>query len=414
MEITRNILKKYAALAVRTGINVQPDQTLVIQAQAEAAEFVRLCTEEAYLAGAKKVIVQWGDDEITYLTYKYQDVETLEDIDEWTLSRIQSYMDAKAARLNIYSPTPGLLKDIDPEKVTRAAIAQQSKEVIQKFRQFSMGNKSQWSLVSIPSVGWATKVFPNMDEEEAVQKLWEAILQAVRIDENNDPVADWEAHNNRLHKQNTILNDYNFKSLHFKNDLGTDLEVGLASNHIWAGGSEVAANGYTFNPNIPTEESFTMPDKNNVNGVVYATKPLNYNGRLIDGFWLRFENGKVVDHGAEKELETLTSLINFDAGSSRIGEIALISHDSPISNSNVLFLNTLFDENASCHMALGAAYPMNIKGGLEMSEEELAQTDANRSTQHEDFMFGSSDMSIIGETFDGKKITIFENGNFVF
>lgn len=414
MKVTENILRKYAALAVRTGINIQEGQMLVIQAGTESNYFVRLCVEEAYQAGAKKVYVQWNDDAISRMDYEYQSVETLEDVEDWTLARIQSYMDAGAARLSVYAPTPGLLAEIDPEKVKRAQIAVQSKEVVQKFRQYSMGNRSQWSLVSIPSVGWATKVFPDLDEKEAIDQLWDAILQAVRIDEDNNPVTDWALHNERLHKQNMILNDYNFKSLHFKNGLGTDLVVGLAKDHIWAGGSEVAANGFEFNPNLPTEESFTMPDKNNVNGIVYSTKPLNYGGRLIDEFWLKFENGKVVDHGAKKELEALTNLLNFDEGSRRIGEIALISHDSPISNSNILFLNTLFDENASCHMALGAAYPMNIKGGLDMSEEELAQTDANRSSQHEDFMFGSADMEIIGETHDGKQVLVFEKGDFVF
>ena len=334
MKVTENILRKYAALAVRTGINIQEGQMLVIQAGTESNYFVRLCVEEAYQAGAKKVYVQWNDDAISRMDYEYQSVETLEDVEDWTLARIQSYMDAGAARLSVYAPTPGLLAEIDPEKVKRAQIAVQSKEVVQKFRQYSMGNRSQWSLVSIPSVGWATKVFPDLDEKEAIDQLWDAILQAVRIDEDNNPVTDWALHNERLHKQNMILNDYNFKSLHFKNGLGTEgLVVGLAKDHIWAGGSEVAANGFEFNPNLPTEESFTMPDKNNVSGVVYSTKPLNYGGRLIDEFWLKFENGKVVDHGAKKELEALTNLLNFDEGSRRIGEIALISHDSPISNS---------------------------------------------------------------------------------
>lgn len=414
MKVSENVLRKYAELAVLTGINIQEGQTLVIQAGTESNYFVRLCVEVAYESGAKKVIVQWSDDTVNHHDYNYQSVETLEEVPEWTLKRIEHYMDERVARLSVYAPTPGLLADIDPEKVKRASIAVNSQPIVQKFRQYSMGNQSQWSLVSIPSKGWATKVFPDLAEDVAIDKLWDAILQAVRIDENNDPVAEWKEHNERLHHQNKVLNEYNFKSLHFKNRKGTDLVVGLAKDHIWAGGSEVAANGYEFNPNIPTEESFTMPDKNNVSGIVYSTKPLNYNGRLIDEFWLKFEDGKVVDHGAKHELEALTNLLDFDEGSRRIGEIALISHDSPISNSDILFLNTLFDENASCHMALGAAYPMNIKGGLAMSEEELAATDANRSQQHEDFMFGSSDMDIVGVTHDGQEVQLFKNGNFVF
>lgn len=276
-----------------------------------------------------------------------------------------------------------------------------------------MGNKAQWSLVSVPTVAWAKKVFPLLSDDEAVEKLWEAIFAAVRVDETNDAVADWAAHNARLAGYNQKLNDFNFKSLHFKNGLGTDLVVELVEHHHWAGGAELGQNGVVFNPNIPTEEAFTMPKKTGVNGTVVSTKPLNYQGRLVENFKLTFKDGAVVDFSAEKEEAALKNLLNVDEGSKYLGEVALISHNSPISNSGVLFLNTLFDENASCHLALGRAYPMNVKGGNDMNEEELLAAGANMSMEHVDFMFGSADMRIIGTRFDGSEVVVFDQGNFV-
>ena len=284
---------------------------------------------------------------------------------------------------------------------------------LKRLREYTMANRGQWSLVSLPTKEWAQVVYPNEDIDTAYDKLLDAIMYAVRITDENNPIEEWDKHNERLAYQNNLLNDLNFKSLHFTNSKGTDIEVGLVDGHIWSGGEEKSEKGHPFNPNMPTEESFTMPDRNNVNGIVYSTKPLNYNGKLIDEFWLKFVDGKVVDFDAKEEKETLQSLLDTDEGSRRIGEIALISHDSPISNLNILFFNTLFDENASCHMALGRAYPMNIKGGLEMTQEELLAHNSNDSINHEDFMFGSEDMKIVGTKQDGEKVLVFENGNFV-
>jgi aminopeptidase len=260
---------------------------------------------------------------------------------------------------------------------------------------------------------WAKKVFPDMEEDKAEEALWDAIFKASRVTEDNDPVKEWNEHNARLIKHNKILNDFQFKALHFKNEIGTDLTVELVENHVWSGGQEEATTGTVFNPNIPTEENFTMPLKTGVNGKVVATKPLDYQGNLIEDFWLEFKDGKVVDYDAKEGKDNLKNLIEFDEGSSYLGEVALIGYDSPISQSNILFFNTLFDENASCHLALGRAYPMNIQGGTEMSKEELEKCGYNNSMAHVDFMFGSKDLDIVGETKDGKKVQIFKDGNFV-
>lgn len=412
--VNENLKRKYANLAVTVGANIQKGQRLYLQADVESSEFVKYCIEEAYKAGAKEVIVDYNDQNNTRLRYDYMDIEDLKEVKGYALDKIAYVMNEKAARLNVYTPNPGLLEGIAPDRIQQTALAQSSHQVIQDFRKYSMNNTTQWSLISIPSKAWAKKVFPDKSETDAIEALWAAILSAVRVDSQSDPVENWQKHNETLHAHNDKLNAYNFKSLHFKNSKGTDLVVGLVDNHVWSGGAEVALNNVVFNPNMPTEESFSMPDRNNVNGIVYSTMPLNYGGVLIDEFWLRFKDGKVVEFDAQQNRDMLERLLDFDEGSRSIGEIALISHDSPISNTGILFYNTLFDENASCHMALGAAYPMNIKGGSSMSEQELKDAGANRSNQHEDFMFGSSDMSIVGLTQTNEEVDVFVNGNFVF
>jgi len=276
-----------------------------------------------------------------------------------------------------------------------------------------MGSKSQWTIVAAPNPVWAMKVFPGLEETEAVEALWKAILEASRVTEDNNPVEEWNQHNEIIFKHNQILNNYNFDTLHFTNKLGTNLTIRLVDNHIWAGGGEHTPDGLLFNPNIPTEENFTMPHRHGVNGKVVATKPLEYQGKLIEDFWLEFKDGKVVAYDAKVNKDILENLLKFDEGSSYLGEIALISYDSPISNSGILFYNTLFDENASCHLALGRAYTINVKGGTEMSLEDLKAIGYNHSMAHSDFMFGSSDLQVTGITKEGMKVVIFKNGDFV-
>lgn len=409
--VSEKILRKYAELAVKMGTNVQKGQMLVINADVRDYEFVHLCVEEGYKAGAGEVTVNWSSEHNTKWSYEYMTKEALEEIPQWTYDRRAYVQDKGCCFLHVVSDTPGLLKDIDSEKILAHQVAASKK--FQPLQGYTMANKGQWSIVALPSAGWAKKVFPDMEEAAAMEAMWKAILTSVRISEDNDPVAEWEKHNEEILRHSKQLNDYNFKELHFQNSLGTDLTVELVENHIWAGGCEEAANGAIFNPNMPTEENFCMPYKYGVNGKVVATKPLSYQGKLVDDFWLTFENGKVADYDAGKEKEALKSLVEYDEGSSYLGEVALISYDSPINDTGILFYNTLFDENASCHLALGRAYPMNVKGGTEMSEEQLKEAGANHSMTHVDFMFGSRDMQVDGVCKDGTVVPVFRNGNFV-
>lgn len=412
MLITEKVLRKYAELAVKMGVNVKKGQLMIISADVRDHEFVNLCVEEGYKAGAGQVQVDWSSEHNTKWSYEYMSIEDLSEIPQWQYDKREYVQNKGCCYLHIVSDTPGLLNGVDPEKVLARQKAASKKFL--PLQSYTMNNDGQWSIVAVPSPVWAQKVFPGMSEKEAVQALWEAILMSVRVNEDNDPVAEWERHNKEILTHSKILNDYDFRELHFKNSLGTDLHVELVQNHIWAGGCEEAADGTIFNPNMPTEENFCMPYKYGVNGKVAATKPLNYQGKLIDGFWLEFEGGKVVSYGAEKEEETLQKLIEYDEGSAYLGEVALISYDSPINDTGILFYNTLFDENASCHLALGRAYPMNVAGGTEMDEKQLAEAGANYSMSHADFMFGSRDMQVDGIQKDGTVVPVFRNGNFVF
>ena len=405
------LLDKLANLAVVIGANVQKDQIVVVNAPTQAAEIARKVTKNAYEAGAKKVIINWRDELAGRYSYEYETIETLQDIPQYSIDRMKYFVDNGACVISIVSPIPGANKGLDSSKIQAAGIA--SSKALSFYREHMMGNRSQWTIIAASNPIWANKVFPNLPEEKATEALWDAIFKASRVKEDTNPVEEWNNHNSTLIKHNKVLNDFQFDTLHFKNSLGTDLKIKLVDNHVWSGGQEKATTGVVFNPNIPTEENFTMPHKYGVNGKVVATKPLDYQGNLIEDFWLEFKDGKVINYDAKKEKSTLKNLIEFDEGSSYLGEVALISHNSPISMANILFFNTLFDENASCHLALGRAYPMNIQGGTEMSKEELEKHGYNNSMSHSDFMFGSEDMDIVGITKDGKKIQIFKDGNFV-
>lgn len=408
---TKTLLEKYATLAAETGANVQKGQDVVIRSSTETRELARAITNAAYKAGARRVSVQWSDDYVSRYGLEHMNTETLEEVPEWIVEQTKHFINSGACFISITSPVPGLNAGIDPVKMQRAAMSRMKKL---KFAQdHMMGNKTQWTIVAAPNAEWAQKVFPNTPKEEAIEKLWQAIFKACRVTEDNNPVNDWAEHNARLASHNAVLNQHQFDSLHFSNSIGTDITIKLVDNHVWAGGNEHTTSSVEFNPNIPTEESFTMPHRDGTSGKVVATKPLNYQGNLIEDFWLEFKDGMVVDYDAKKEKDTLKNLIELDEGSSRLGEIALISHNSPISNSDILFLNTLFDENASCHMALGRAYPMNVENGVNMSQDALEAIGYNQSMAHSDFMFGSADLKVVGTKKDGTKIVVFENGDFV-
>lgn len=409
--ILKERLTKYARLIVRQGANVQKDQRLVIRGSVEAKDFIRLLVEEGYLAGAKQVHVLWGDEYVSHDTYKYATLETLQIIPTWQVDQYKFFVEEKAAFISITSPIPGLNADLDGKKIQQASLPLQKEMMF--FQNFMMANHSQWTVVGVPNTVWAEKVFPNLKGEEAVLALWEAILNSSRVYEDSNPLDLWEEHNKQLVKQNELLNKHNFDHLIFTNSLGTNLKVGLAKSHLWAGGMDTTTSGILFNPNIPTEETFSMPHRDMTEGRVVATKPLNFQGKLIEGFWLEFKDGKVIDFDAKKEKDALAQLLSVDEGASYIGEIALIEDDSPINNMDILFYNTLYDENASCHMALGKAYPFNIINGSSKSLDELKELGYNDSMVHVDFMFGSSDMNIVGVKQDGTRIQVFSKGKFV-
>ena len=410
--VSKLLLQKYAKLAVKVGINIQKGQMLVVNSPVACYELTREIARSAYEEGASYVMVRWSDDVITKDYFTYAPMEVITEVPEYVVSQGHFIVDKGAALLSITAPTPGLMKDVDGAKLLASAKA--SNEKMAFMRKYTMSNEGQWLVLAAPTVAWAEKVFPGLKGEEATDKLWAAILSACRVTENNDPIQEWNDHMDRLAKHNKMLNEYDFECLRFKNGVGTDLEVKLVEGHIWGGGGEDSQKGVYFAPNIPTEETFTMPHSHGVNGKVVATMPLNYQGKLIEDFYLVFKDGAVVEYGAKKEEDALKSLIELDEGSKRLGEVALISHDSPISNMNILFYNTLFDENASCHLALGNAYPMNMKDSDKMTEDELMNKGYNKSSTHVDFMFGSSDMEIVGVKKDGTIVKVFEKGNFVF
>lgn len=370
-----------------------------------------MLVEEAYIKGAKEVVVQWNDELTGKLKYKYSPMEVFETVPEWVKESRLSYAKEGACFLSISASDPELLKDVDPKKV--ATFRKASSIASREFSSRLMSNENAWSIVSIPTVGWAKKVFPNVSEDEAVEKLWDAIFKIVRVD-SQDPVKAWEEHKNTLKKNMDFLNSKRFKSLHYTNSLGTDLIIQLPEKHLWAGGAEFTQDGTEFIANMPTEEIFSMPKKTGVNGKVVSSMPLNYGGNLINNFSLTFKDGKVVDFSAEEGYETLKNLLDTDEGAKYLGEVALVPYNSPISNSNIIFFNTLYDENASCHLAFGKAYSLCIKDGEKMSEEELLKEGANDSLTHVDFMIGTKDLQITGTTYDNEKFDIFVNGNWAF
>ncbi len=410
--ISEELLRKYARLAVRKGVNVQPGQLLVITADVRDHHFAELCAEEAYKAKAGEVMINWSDENIEKMEYEYVATEVLAEVPQWAYDKREYVQNKGCCYLHIHSGTPGLLKDADPEKIKAVSIAARTK--MKPLMEYTMANQGQWTIVALPSVGWAKRIFPELSDDEAVEKLTEAILKSVRISEDNDPVQEWIDHDEELDRHARILNENNFVTLHFENSRGTDLYVGLVKNHNWAGGSCYSTKGVEFNPNMPTEEVFCMPERTRVDGKVVASKPLSYGGKVIEDFWFEFKDGRVEKHGAGKEEATLTDLLNSDEGSRHLGEVALISYHSPISLMNILFYNTLFDENASCHLALGRCYPENIKNGEEMTQEEIYAAGGNDSMNHVDFMFGTSDMSVTGIKEDGSEVPIFRDGDFVF
>lgn len=402
--------KDYAELVIRTGVNIQKGQRLLITSEIECADFAKLCAEAAYDAGCKEVLFRWHDDELTRMKYLRAADEVFDSVDPWEVQRSNMLVDEGCAFLSIYAEDPESLKGVDPDRIRRAQIS--SGKALEYYRQKMMSSACPWSVVSVPTKAWARLVFPELSEDDAVARLWEEILACCRVD-GGDAVQNWQNHIDELKKHVDILNVYNFKSLRYKNSAGTNVTLDLPEGHFWEGGAEKSGTGVIFSPNMPTEEVFTLPERNSMNGTIVSTKPLSHNGTVIEGIVFKVENGRIVEAHADKGEEILKDAITVDEGASYFGEVALVPYDSPISNSGVLFFNTLFDENASCHFAFGEAYPM-IKGADDMSREELKERGVNISMTHVDFMVGSEDLEITGITHDGKEVAVFRNGNFAF
>ena len=400
-------LEKYAELIVKSGLNVQKGQEVVVRCGLDQPEFVAMVVEELYKAGAERVTMEWDYMPVTKLAYEYRSLESLSEFTEIAEAKLKRRADKFSCLLWLDSEDPDGLNGTDHEKIAKARMAQYP--FIKPYND-AIENKYQWCIAAVPGKEWAEKVFPGLPADEAVEKLWEAILDASRVDD--DPVAAWDRHNKTLKERCAFLNEHRFDYLEYKSSNGTDFKVWLNEKGLFLGGAEKNLNNNIwYNPNIPSEEVFTSPLSGKAEGKVVATKPLSYQGKLIENFWVEFKDGKVVKTGAEKNGDLLNQMVKMDEGASRLGECALIAYDSPINNTGILFYNTLFDENASCHLALGRGFTNCLEGYENLTFEQCTAMGVNDSMIHVDFMIGSKDMSIVGVMKNGTRIQIFKDGN---
>lgn len=406
----KSILKEYAKLIVNVGANVQKGQEVNIVAEIEQADFVMMLVEAAYKRKAKRVIVDWVDDRLTKLTNKYQSVKTLGEVLDWQKAKFEHQVNVLPVKIYIESSDLDGEKGIDQKK--RAEATKLRYPVIKPYID-KMEDRYQWVIAAAAGTAWAKKLFPDLPAKQAKEKLWIEILKASRALEGN-PVENWNEHNARLDAHAKFLNNLDLVELRYKAGNGTDFKVGLIPGARFLAGGEHTIGGTFFNPNIPTEECFTTPMKGKAEGIVYASKPLSYNGEVIDKFWIRFKDGKAVEFGAEQNEALLKEMLNMDETAGYLGEIALVPKESPINRSGILFFNTLFDENASCHVALGRGFNMVLPGFENMTFEEIKEKGVNDSLIHVDFMIGTDDMSIVGITRDGREISVFKNGTWAF
>ena len=406
----KTVMQKYAKLIARKGINVKKGQEVIVSASLDQPEFVKMVVEECYRAGASKVTVEWSFQPITKLHYRYRSLKTLSTFEKWEIEKLEHKCETLPATFYIESDDPDGLKGIDQTKVSKAS---QAKYPIIKPYHDKMDNKYQWCIAAVPGEAWAKKVFPGERTSKAVEKLWNAILYTSRAD-GDDPVKAWEEHNADLKTRFEYLNSLGIESLHYTASNGTDFTVGLIPDALFMGGSELTLDGREFNPNIPSEEVFTSPMKGNAEGIVYATRPLSYRGELIENFSVRFEGGKAVEVHAEKGEDLLKQMISMDENAAYLGECALVPFDSPIRNSEITFYNTLFDENACCHLAFGRGFENCIKDFDKYTLEECRKKGINDALIHVDFMIGSEDLNITAHTRDGKVVAIFKDGNWAF
>lgn len=403
----KSMLSQYARLTVRVGANVQKGQWVVVRAAVDQATLVERVVSECYRAGAEHVEVDWECSALDRLAYGHETLEVLSEVPEWKQARLKQRLEKLPCMIYILSEDPDAMRGIDQEKMQKV---RQNRFLITKPYSDAMENRYQWTIVGAPSVAWAKKVFPSLRAGTAVERLWQAIFDTVGLTEDTDPVKVWTQRNHQFEHRCRVLNDLHLQSLHYHSANGTDFTVGLIPTAKWAGGGEETLSGAFFNPNLPTEELFTTPMRGQAQGRLVATKPLSHQGQLIEDFWLEFEQGRAVCWGARQGQEALEKIITSDDGAAMLGEVALVPQSSPISRCGILFYNTLYDENASCHVALGKGYTNVIQGFETMSQEELEKAGANDSMVHVDFMIGADDLSIIGKTADGREVAIFEQG----
>ncbi len=404
-------LEEYAKLAVSMGANIQEGDTLLLRSPVDCAEFARMIVKEAYAAGAKEVIMQWSDDTISRLTYLHAAEEVFDTFHEWEKVKYDTLCKGKLVLLSIDGEDPETLKGVDADRIKRYAAVRM--KALKEFNDKIMASEYSWCIVAVPVLPWAKKMFPALSEDAAMDALWDAIYETMRIDGSGDAVEKWEKHSARLQEKCEKLNALNLKQLHYQTELGTDFTVDLPEGALWCGGADTNKQGVRFIANMPTEEVFTAPQRDSGNGVIAASKPLCLNGTLIEGIRFTVENGKIIKAEADTGLEVLEKTLEIDEGSRYFGELALVDYDSPISNQNLLYYNTLFDENASCHIAFGAAYPECVKGSEGKTTEELLEMGLNDSFNHVDFMIGTAKTEITGTTKNGESVVIMKDGNFV-
>ena len=402
-------LREYASLLARVGLNIQPGQTLVISSPVECAAFARLCASAAYDAGCREVVMNWRDDVLAREKFLRAESSVFDEVPLWRRHFYNDYAREGAAYLSIAAEDPEKLLGVDPDRLIRSQRA--GGKALEEFYRLQMSSGFPWCIASIPIPSWAKRVFPGVPEAEAMEKLWDAIFHCLRITGDGKSAQRWAEHTDMLAKRKARLNALRLRSLHYTNALGTDLTVELPQDHIWEAGDDVTGSGQAFIANMPTEEIFTAPLREGINGVVYASMPLVHDGNIIDKFHFVIEKGKIVEAVAEQGQDVLRSAISVDEGASYFGEVALVPYESPSSNLKLLFYNTLFAERAACHMAFGEAYPC-IEGGRDMGKEQLKEKGLNDSITHVDFMIGTRDLTIVGTTHDGREIPVFVEGNF--
>lgn len=404
MELSR--LKEYASLLARKGINVQKGEEVWVNCQLDQIEFVRLVVEALYEAGAKRVRVRFADNQISKLGYKYASTGELSKVPNYTIAEYKYMVKHNPSMLHIVSDDPDAFSGVSLSKLNKVSMSFRKK--VKPYRDL-MDAKYKWCIAAVPSTPWAEKVFPKLKGKEAEEALWEAILSTSRVDGN--ALSNWDKHNEELMVHRKLLKELDLQYLEYKASNGTNFKVELMKDVAWGGGVEFTDKGLSYNPNIPSEEVFTSPKAGAIEGIVYSSKPLSYNGQIIDEFSIRFEKGKVVEVKAKKNQKLLEQMVNTDEGSHMLGEVALVPYDSPIRNSGILFYETLFDENAACHLALGHGFKELLPNGANMSNEDAHKMGLNDSMIHVDFMIGTKDLEIVGTSFNGKKTTIFKNGN---